>query len=242
MPMHDWTKAEAGVYHDFHNVWLLAIRHALNNGVLPAGYYALSEQRMGLVKAYDLTGQSPGVESPTPLADRRPPAVQVLERGKIALRPPGRRLVVRDEDHEVVAVLEIASPRNTKDRVNFAGFVGKAADELAAGIHLVVIDPFRPPKHSPGGLHAAIWKKATRQRKGRKPFTPPADQPLLAASYCASAAKVTAAVQTFAVGEPVPDIPLYLTADEDFVTVPLEDTYQAAWPEVPKFWRDVLEA
>ena len=37
----------------------------------------------------------------------------------------------------------------------------------------------------------------------------------------------------FAIGEAVPDLPLFLTADED-ETVPLEETYQAAWPDVPR--------
>lgn len=239
MPMHDWTKVKAGIYHDFHSLWVMAIRHTLNNGVLPAGYYALSEQRVAAVEADVLTLQSAGPEPPAAGAE---PAVELLERAEKARRPRGRRLLVRDGNHEVVAVIELVSPGNIKDRENYAAFVGKAADVLASGIHLLVIDPFRPPKHSPGGLHAAIWKKVARLRKGQKPFTPPTKQPLLAVSYCASAAEVTAAVQTFAIGEPVPDVPLFLTADEAYVTVPLESTYQAAWPDVPKVWRDVLEA
>ena len=51
-----------------------------------------------------------------------------------------------------------------------------------------------------------------------------------------------AALQPFAVGEPVPAMPLYLGWEgEEYVTVPLEATYAAAWPEVPKIWRAVLE-
>lgn len=45
----------------------------------------------------------------------------------------------------------------------------------------------------------------------------------------------------FAVGRPVPAVPLYLTADEGGVMVPLEDTYAAAWPEVPAIWRAAPE-
>lgn len=239
MPMHDWTKVKAGIYHDFHNLWVMAIRHVLNDGVLPPGYYALSEQRVATVEADVLTLQTTGPRPP--VATTAEPEVALLERAKAAARPPGRRVVVRDEDHEVVAVVELVSPGNVKDRENHAAFVGKAADLLAAGVHVLVIDPFRSPKHAPGGLHASIWKKVAKLKKGQKPFAPPADRPLLAASYCAKAAEVVAAVQTFAVGEPVPDIPLYLTADEAYVTLPLEATYAAAFPEVPKVWRDVLE-
>ena len=34
-------------------------------------------------------------------------------------------------------------------------------------------------------------------------------------------------------------MPLFLTPDR-YVQVPLEATYQAAWQNVPEFWRDVL--
>ena len=44
MPMHDWTRVEAGIYHHFHGYWLGRVGHALNHGGLPSGYYALTEQ------------------------------------------------------------------------------------------------------------------------------------------------------------------------------------------------------
>jgi hypothetical protein len=40
MPVHDWSRVEAGVYHDFHNAWIIMLRNALNGGLLPAEYYA----------------------------------------------------------------------------------------------------------------------------------------------------------------------------------------------------------
>src|SRR5438552_10550569 len=47
MPVHDWTRVEAGILHDFHNAWILEIANMLNGGLLPAGYYALTEQHAG---------------------------------------------------------------------------------------------------------------------------------------------------------------------------------------------------
>jgi hypothetical protein len=47
MPVHDRTRVEAGIFHDFHTVWIGAIRSALNEGLLPQGYYALAEQHAG---------------------------------------------------------------------------------------------------------------------------------------------------------------------------------------------------
>ncbi len=44
MPIHDWTRVDAGIFHDFHTVWIGYLRTALNEGLLPEGYYALAEQ------------------------------------------------------------------------------------------------------------------------------------------------------------------------------------------------------
>ena len=47
MPVHDWTKVEAGIFHSFHVGWIPEIQKALNGGLLPEGYYALIEQHAG---------------------------------------------------------------------------------------------------------------------------------------------------------------------------------------------------
>ena len=44
MPMHDWTRVEAGIFHAFHHRWISAISDVLNTGLLPQDYYALPEQ------------------------------------------------------------------------------------------------------------------------------------------------------------------------------------------------------
>jgi hypothetical protein len=43
MAVHDWTRVDSGIFHDFHTVWIGALRSALNEGLLPDGYYALAE-------------------------------------------------------------------------------------------------------------------------------------------------------------------------------------------------------
>ena len=35
MPIHDWSRVDAGVFHDFHQVWTIEIRNRLNDGLLP---------------------------------------------------------------------------------------------------------------------------------------------------------------------------------------------------------------
>ena len=46
MPIHDWTRVSAGIFHDFHQGWTIEIRNRLNSGVLPDGYYAMADQRV----------------------------------------------------------------------------------------------------------------------------------------------------------------------------------------------------
>jgi hypothetical protein len=58
MPIHDWTRVTAGIWHDFHGVWISELRTALNDGLLPSEYYALSEQIAGPRGPEVLTPQS----------------------------------------------------------------------------------------------------------------------------------------------------------------------------------------
>ena len=47
MPVHDWTRVDAGVFHDFHSSWIIHLKEALNAGLLPGDYYAQAEQHAG---------------------------------------------------------------------------------------------------------------------------------------------------------------------------------------------------
>lgn len=33
MPVHDWTRVEAGIFHDFHTAWIPELRRALNGSL-----------------------------------------------------------------------------------------------------------------------------------------------------------------------------------------------------------------
>jgi hypothetical protein len=44
MPIHDWTRVEAGVFRHFHHGWISAIARTLNHGLLPPEYYALIQK------------------------------------------------------------------------------------------------------------------------------------------------------------------------------------------------------
>lgn len=44
MPMHNWSNVNAGIYHNFHYLWLSTITNRLNAGLLPEGTIAMAEQ------------------------------------------------------------------------------------------------------------------------------------------------------------------------------------------------------
>src|SRR5690242_2652111 len=83
MPVHDWTRVEAGIFHDFHTTWVTEIRSALNEGVLPEGYYALAEQHAGLGITDVLTLHA----SPAP-TERRPPLLPATGGTAVSEAPP----------------------------------------------------------------------------------------------------------------------------------------------------------
>src|SRR5262249_57916252 len=57
MPIHDWSRVPAGIFHDFHHDWIAEIKRTLNDGRLPAAYYALAERTTGAFRPDVLTLQ-----------------------------------------------------------------------------------------------------------------------------------------------------------------------------------------
>ena len=49
MPIHDWSRVDAGIFHHFHHGWIEEIARALNGGVLPDDYYAMAEQHAAIL-------------------------------------------------------------------------------------------------------------------------------------------------------------------------------------------------
>ena len=47
MPIHDWTRVDAGLFHHFHQDWTIELCRALNAGRLPPGFTALTDQQTG---------------------------------------------------------------------------------------------------------------------------------------------------------------------------------------------------
>jgi hypothetical protein len=244
MPIHDWTRVDAGIFHAFHHDWITEISRALNHGLLPAGYYALPEQVAG--------GLGPDVLTlHKPTTNGTPRDGEIPEGGvALALAPPKVRLRMRAEanryaakakavtirhvsNHRVVAMVEIVSPGNKNSQNGLNAFVRKARDALAGGIHLLLVDLFPPSVRDPQGIHRAVWGEDCGEE-----YALPPDKPLTCVAYVGGA-DAEAFVEFVAVGDPVPEMPLFLTS-EVYVSLRLEATYQSAWEGMPAYWRDVL--
>jgi hypothetical protein len=242
MPIHDWTRVSAGTFHDFHSVWLSEIRTALNTGILPSDYYAQAEQVAGEVNPDVLTLQAGDAESgdspsgATAVADAPPRMRLRFEAEADALVRRKNVLVIRHSSGDrVVAFLEIVSPGNKNAEHAFRRLVDRAARLVSQGYHLLLIDLLHPGPRDPHGSHAAVWEELCGGN-----YTAPPDKLLTVASYEAGPVP-RAWVEPIAVGDRLPDAPLFL-AHGWYVNVPLEATYEAAYRGVPRRWKVILDA
>lgn len=245
MPILDWTRVEDGVFHSFHNAWISELCKALNAGLLPPDHYALGEQIAGsigpdvltLQAAHSVSNGVGGDVSGAVAVAVAPPKVQRVVQSDVdpyVLKQ--RTLVIRHiSGHRIVAMIEIVSPGNKASTHALRTFRNKVIAALAQGIHLLLLDLHPPGPRDPQGIHAVIWKKLTGKREEL-----PIDRPLTLVAYTAGPVS-TAYVEPTAVGLPLIDMPLFLTADQ-YINVVLERTYQSAYEGVPRFYRDVLEA
>lgn len=133
----------------------------------------------------------------------------------------------------IVAMIEIVSPGNKNNASAFKAFVEKACELLEHRIHLLFIDPFPPGRRDPQGIHAAIWSMVEDDS-----FQLPPERPLTLVAYECSLT-TQAYIETIAVGEPLPNMPLFMAPDSH-VLLPLEATYRAAWDTVPVRWQRVV--
>lgn len=213
----------------------------LNRGLLPDGLSALVEQRAGpkepdVLAIEDASSQwQAEAERSLSLATQVQPATRIVRRTTREIYS-GRanRIVVKHHLGRTIAVIEILSPGNKDSRASLRDFVDKTIDFLRAGIHILVVDVFPPTTRDPFGMHKLIWDEILEEDFA---FPPGKDRVL--ASY-RSGREQTAYVEPLAVGDPLPDMPLFLT-DEFYVTVPLEAAYQTAWNASPKALRTEVE-
>lgn len=242
MPIHDWSRVEAGIFHHFHHSWIEEIQRALNAGILPPDYYALAEQRAVGFGPDVLTLQHPEAGTNGSATASPGGVALLLERPRVrldgeidrGLGPKSSAVAVRHvSDDRVVAVVEVVSAAN-KTRHGLPAFVTKAVELLDAGVHLLILDLLPPGRYDPFGTHAAVWEAA-----GGDPAAAPFEKPLTLAAY-ESADVLRYYLEPAAVGDALIEMPLFLVPG-GHVRVPLEATYQRAVEALPRRWRQVLE-
>jgi hypothetical protein len=238
MPIHDWTRVEAGDFHHFHQCWVVAIGNALNGGLLPPGYLAMAEQVTGrpIPDVITLQAREPkgGPEGGIAVATAPPTARLIAKFERVNYAKRADRVVIRHGRGRVVAIIEILSPGNKDSRAALRAFVEKAADFLNQGVNLLVVDLFPPTPRDPQGIHKAIWDELSDQ-----PFDAPPGKPLIVASYIGGDIP-TAYVDSVGIGDSLPSLPIFLS-ETRYIPAPLEATYQEAWSVFPAMLKDLIE-
>ncbi len=234
IPIHDWSQVDAGLFHHFHQRWISAISDALNAGGLPSDYYALAEQRSAGREPDVLALHLPGMTHETDvdhggtLLATAPPKTRFTQQSDAdAYAAKANRIVVRNSDGDVVAIIEIVWPGNKHSTSAIESFVKKAVEFLRANVNLLIIDLFPPTSRDPQGIHQLIWERIEND-----PFELPADKPLTLVSYAAGSG-ITAYIEPVAVGDVLPDLALFLTPFSH-VPCPLASTYETTWNVCPK--------
>jgi hypothetical protein len=142
MPVHDWTRVDAGLFHAFHQWWICSLCDALNLRGLPSDFYAIPEQNVDPAVSKDL-----GL----------PRLMRHDEANLYAAKAD--RVSVRHKHGGVVGVIEIVSPGDKGSKAQFKAFVEKSAGLIRQKVHLLVVDLFPPGKRDPRDVHNAIWEE-----------------------------------------------------------------------------------
>ena len=233
MPVHDWTKVDAGLYHNFHQRWSGFLCDALNDGALPKNFFALVEQNIRgpipdvLTLQLSPENEESGAEPGGIAVATAPPRTRISKKTEAdSYLAKTNRVTVRHRHGKVIAVIEIVSPGNKSSRAAIRDFVEKSADLIYQGIHLLVIDLFPPGPRDPGGIAKAIWDEFVIEDFEQFP-----DKTLTLASFDAGAVRAVY-VEPIAVADTLPAMPLFLMP-ETYVYAPLEASYEKAWQVFP---------
>lgn len=115
MRIHDWSRVDDGIFHNFLHLWIAEIKRVLNGGPLPPTLYALSEQHASEFDPDVLALQIPNAaQEPAELYTRRQKPV----------------VVHHASDDRIVAIIEVVSPGNKSSQRRLDSFVRKACSLL----------------------------------------------------------------------------------------------------------------
>ncbi len=236
MPLHDWTDDRS--WDSVHQLWINALLFWAQER-LPAGYRAYLGSVPGLsigteAGRSDLgarTWQPRGAETMAPSESLVELASAGLLRFATLLRPEPRAAVHVFRQGQLVAAVELVSPRN-KDRPSSREFYrNRYLSYLWSGVHLMLIDVHRRP------LGFSFVEAMAAEVECQLPVGPPPH----VVSWNAGGSTPEGGqfldgwYRSLAVGEPLPTLPLALTAERSLL-VDLESTYSEA--AAVNIWND----
>jgi hypothetical protein len=231
MPLLDHFNAPLNRTHpwrSFHGAWAAAIARLLNQGILPAGYYAVPlldrdgpiEIDVATLRDQEAPATPGGAAAPQTWAPPAPALAVAVE------LPAGDGVEVQvfadDGDPRLAAAVELLSPRN-KDRLQARqAFAVKCVGYLQQGSSVVVVDTVTTRR---ADLNSAILSLLGVDAGAAMPTG------LSAVSYRAvGREEETQQLQLWpaplALGQPLPTLPLWIASDFS-VPLDLEASYQA---------------
>jgi hypothetical protein len=211
----------------FHVTWAGAIADALNENLLPDGYFAEEHAHAGARIEIDVATFGEEVAPP--------PNGSVATRVYAPPTPPLTIPAAFPDEFEVrvyeseggarlVAAIELVSPANKDRNAHRVAFANKCAGYLAQGIALMVVDVVTSRS---GDLHADILKLLGHQESGGLP----AGANLYAVAYRPivreAAQQIESWPHSLEIGQELPTLPLALSA-ELCLPIDLEETYSVA--------------
>ena len=216
----DWGRVGPRVFDGFRTGFVCRLMGALNTGLLDPPLYArLRRPPVPPEPDAAVFGEDPSYDAHT---------------HAVALAVTADQIEVVDAGagHRPVAGIVVASPGNKFDAAGVGRFVGSLIDRIEDEPGLVLIDLFPPERVDSRTLHGELMRRIGI------PFDPPPDKPLCAVGYRSGPVK-RAYAEPFAVGDPLPTVPLFLTPDR-LVHLPLGPSYAAAKPVIGYWWEEAL--
>ena len=125
MPIHDWSRVDVGVFHDFHQGWTVGICNALNAGGLPREYFAMVEesaqwpvQDVIPLRRHATVAEAANASGGINVSDA-PPRARIIASAEPSMYAElsiyaarANRIAIRDLDGKIVAMIEVVSPGN----------------------------------------------------------------------------------------------------------------------------------
>jgi len=191
MPVRDWSKVDVGVFHDFHQSWVIGIRNSLNRGLLLDGLYAMVEQV---------------ADGETELHGHADAEIYAAK---------ADRIVIRDANGDsTVSTIEVISPGNKTSEFAISKIVARLSRELENERHLLIIDLHKPHDHERLGLHAKLWEHLI----GKPQNVGVSEQEPFGISSYRAGVVPKAYFHRIGLHATLPDVLLYLTAEPPVLT------------------------